>query len=565
MSSSKCDNSKCSSESTTEIMTKCEERFKNFRGCKRVKEIEAYSIDTCIIKYKPRLLVVPSPDFCTLDDAICALRPQEGGYVIKLSPGVHELKRSLCRCVDDLTFLGDCNPFAGIPFIQRCRTRVIEEGGITVPPPPFRIPLCRNFFSDVTGIGPYDLVVSGKTVRVIGNGQNPCFDGLCQGTKVGFFDRRGNVVVAEIQSVSNNLITLNIALPITTNPNDPDGFVFGGEGFFVIPNTMITTAEQFLSIETSNSLQFIGVNLVFPPATFVHSPLTELSHCVVEGNITVRGSFYFPDPNVYTGTIFLWPSSDGEAIGQAVVGAAGHLELDTADAAWLYSNFASNVHGAELKNSGRASFFGTEFSNCCLGLSVIAGSNGSIGSTRFCHNTYALLVTYQSNVNSIPVALPFTNVTAVAEGPWFVRNLIAIMASYHGFVIVPNVQGYRNLIPFVIDAKLFTTIESNPIGTIYHWGSMVLFLPNPFAPEPSDLGCVESSSIPGNNFNEAIDLTTADIFAVTSPSFIESVVGPNGQSVNANETILKLIRDTQNVDTIRRNRLRFFTEASRLL
>ena len=555
--------SSCSSTSDdTIIMTDCQNRLQTLKGTRKVKEITAYSVDTCLIRYKPRLLEVPSAEYPCLDAAVAVLEKNAGGYVIQLGPGSHNLSHSICGIVDNLTIMGDCNPFVGVPFIQRCRTVLLEEGGITIPPDRTEFPFCHSLHSSCVGIGPFDLTITGgRTVRVTGVGRDPDFSGLCPDTRIIFFRRDGVLHERLIAAVDGNSITFHDGVPLTTI--DRNRGVEGGNGFFIAPNVALTSAQTFLSIEVQGNLKIIGVELRVPHLFILDAPggYVELSHCHIANNVTIQGDYRFNDPNVYTGLVFLWPASTGEAMHQAIVSANGHLQADTCKGIWKYCHFAATIHAAEVQNGAQINFLGSEFVRNCLALSVSTGSQATIYSTVFCGNIYAILARYMSTITSELITIPGLDLTDVLEGPWFIENIIAMIASYNAFIIVPNVRGYRNFIPFIIDAKLFTTIESNPVGTIYHWNSMILFLPNPFAPDPRGLGCVDQSNVPGGTSVSGVTLTSANVFGVTSPSFIQSIVGDTNDIVTADETLERLVIDSNTTATAEQRRLRFFVGA----
>ncbi len=569
MSSSESETYSHSSSSEVIYMTPCEKKYheRNMMKDKNAKakyieslNVDTYHLETCTISYKPRLIEVPSKDYPDIDSAVRKLERYHGGYVIHLKAGEHTLTERICDRVDILSIVGDCNPLAGVPFIQRCSIQAPELGlGIVVPPVLRQVRFCRGSeccLPGATAAGHYELRIGSRSIEVRGHGANPNFCNLCPGTRVGFFNRSGVISYANITRTSNNIINFDRNIPLQGTINNGESIVNGGEGFFIVPNVMLRIGLDESTIKSDILLKLVGL-YIDSPNIFIIGPSgkTIIRRCVFAGDVIFQGQFDLDCPNIYLGTLLSWPGSSCTAYNQSFIGSNGHLE-DLGKSGWIYSNFISCVHGVELKNGGISNFYGSEFINCCLALSASVGSVACIEACRFCRNLYATLATYGSVINSIP--LSGTQET-VEEAPWFIRNLITMLAYANSQIIAPNAQGYRNFIPFVIDGRVFTTIESNPVGTFYQFHSSIVILPNPLVPEPTELGCVDADSLPGNMDDiRAIDLTSADAIAVTSPSFIERITDDADIDISAQETIRRFLAD-QNGNG---RRLRYFIEIS---
>lgn len=554
------------SESTESVIirSECEIR-RDWKGEKKIRSLKTYSLDTCLISYKPRLLYVPSDDYPCLDAALKVLEPYQGGYVIKLAPGVYTTEMNICNTVDNLTIIGDCNPFAGVLFYQPYRliAQGVIRGFSALPPPLSEFPYCETTCVDYQNL---TFAIQGRTIRVTGCNRELDFSQVSPDSLIYFFDRAGTLYKRFVKSVCRNSITVDSDIPIvTTETNDIYDSTGGGQGFFFSPNVIITSSIANLDWNVSGTLTFRGLTLDVPFAFNVYGAVEfKAISCHIANNLTIHGQYDLTCPNVATNLIFLFPGANGEARHQGVVSAYGHVEGYDMQGIWQYCAFVSTIHAVELKSAGNINFFGSTFDNNCLALSVDTQSHGTLNDARFTHNIYGLLATNQSQIASVPLhipSIPQSTSNFLFGGPWFVRNIITMIAAYHSFIIMPNTNGIANEIPFIIDGKLYVTVESNPVGIVHAHGSMVTILPNPFAPDPIAIGCITANNIPAGTGVSGVQLSNIDTYGVVSPSFIQDVVGvgPNHSlAISAADTLSALSSGTTSSITTVSNRIRYF-------
>lgn len=533
---------------------------------KKVRILQSYALDTYNLKYRPRVLEVPSKEYCTLDDALASLQENAGGYIIKLRPdGEYTMNASLCRTVDDLVIEGDCDPFAGMIYSRRC---LVEDGNNLTPPPVQPFPLCRSRYSSILGRGPFDLVVNGSSIIVYGlsargerdQNNDPCFDNICK-RRVIMFSARGELIEAEATG-RGNTITVNRNVPFTDieqGPSPPGTYEpyrrrCSGFGFFFPPSVVIRGANN-TSLNTLDSVKIIGVQLDLGPLFFFGAlnGAAVLSNCWISNNVAFFSNVFCENPNVWTGLCYMLPAARGTMNNQAFVGPFAHLTVDASLINVNYSLFASAIHAVDCVNGGTLHMLGCEIVNCCLALSAYQGATVSIPDCRFCCNLYALYAAYQSRITSNPVSVPGQDATRVYASPWFIHNVILFIAAMNSFIIIPNARMRGNLIPGLIDGEVFTTLESIHIDFIGQKGSAFVYLPSASTPNPPGLGCATALSIPGA-LTEAYlaNLVNANSWAVVTGSFIHSIVGESDVSVTAAESLGRLAADMGD-DTVQDN------------
>lgn len=558
---------------------------------RRTKVVEAlsvdtYSLDTDIIRWKPRLINVPSEEYKTLDDAVCALKPRSGGYVIKLHPRpdnrTHELTKEVCGSIDHLSIIGDENPFAGVSYIQRCN-RTISTGNnnqvISLPPVnnPIYIPCnncstysnteCKNCtaYEDelvgpnpchkhkirddkcrscgpptiaVYGRGPFDIDINDNVISVTsiraGMDNQPDFSCVPPGTRIMFITDviDGGPRVAVVERARGNSITIaetKQSLYINrTNATTGRSTLVAGAGFVFLPNVAVTIRGRNFNLSAQERLFIKGVSLdAISPLFFVHSPggVVELANCHIVSNICYRGRYLLKAPNIYTGLALLWAASTGEAYCQTFYGLRAHLQAISAMGLWDNCYFVFSSHAVEALHGSVLDLSNSYFISCCMALSATMGSDVGLTGASFCHNTYALILTYQARAGAVVAQIPGLQVSQVTAGPWFVGNTVMIVASYNSYAILPLTGGTANIIPFVIDGKVYTTLESNPVGNINQLHSMVIISRNPFAPDTSVLGCDRLLGLSSS-------LNRVDAWSVTTMSTINDIVNIQGLVLN---------------------------------
>lgn len=531
------------------------ERLRECETKRQVRELIAYNVDTFNFRYRPRVLIVPSKEYCTLDDALASLQMNAGGYIIKLRPGNHLLSASLCRTVDKLVIEGDCDPFAGRVYTRRC----ITENDRNLPPPVVPFPVCRSRIDPCTGAGPFDLVVNGSQVTVYGlslRGErdprgDPCFDLVCN-RRVVLFSARGELIETRANGRGNTLtFAVTGQFPFTDIadlPTRPGTFDIyrrrcAGFGFFFPPDVTITGTQSNLSLLAEDSIRIVGVELNIPKLFFygARNGAASLANCWIRDNVAFFSRVFCEDPNVWTGLCYCICGTVGTMNYQAFVGPFAHLTVDSSTLSLNYTLFASTIHAVECTNGGVLNMLGCELVNNCLAVSAYQGATVAIPDCRFCCNLYTLYAAYQSRITSNPVNVPGQDTTRVYASPWLIHNVIMFIASMDSFIIVPNLKAVDNLIPGLLDGDVHTRLESIHVDLIGQRNSCIVFLPSAATPTPTGLGCADASSIPGALADSyLINLLNASSWNVATPSFIRSLVGDTETSISASESIMAL-------------------------
>ena len=540
-----------------------QERFRCTDKSRRVRALESYAVDTYNIKYRRRVLQVPSCEYPKLDDALASLQVTAGGYIISLAPdGIYTMSASLCKNVDDLIIQGDCDPFSGVTYSRRC----IVEGSVDRDPPPVQpFPVCRTRWVSQLGMGPFDIVVNGSDIVVYGvslrgerdASRDPCFDSIC-GREIRMFSANGTFVSA-VADGRGNTLSVNQTIPFDDRYEGPeanDSYVpyrrsCSGFGFFFPPRVVIQGRNN-ISLNTLDSLKIIGCTLDLGPVFFAGSEngAVSLSNCWIKNNVGFFSDFFCENPNVWTGFCYCIAASRGTMNYQAFVGPFAHLTVDSAIASVNYSLFATNIHAIEVNNGGTLNMLGCEVVNCCLGLTAYQGGVIAIPDCRFCCNLYTLYAAYLSTITSVPVNVPGQDTTRVYASPWFIHNVFIFIASMNSYIIIPNFRASRNLVPGILDGQVHTRLESIHVDLIGRHNSCFVYLPSASTPSPIGLGCITRESIPGAlTESYMINLINANSWSVATGSFIRSIVGDTGVSVTAAESLARLATDMNDGDT----------------
>ncbi len=533
--------SQCASPRGKERLEECKDL--------EVRTVKSYALDTLNLSFRKRILEVPSCDYPTIDKALRSLQLNAGGYVIKLLPETrHEITGRLCYTVDDLIIQGDCDKFAGKCYVSRCAWRPSR------PRPVEPYPVCQYLRSKRTGIGwSYHITWHGSTITVEGldhEGRHdckldPCFDSIGGCRPVVLFGPKGDMVRTEAKGEGNSIIVGALPPYPDPIPSNLEGDFLpyihrcGAYGFYFPPNVVLTTSVGDLSMAVTNSLRIEGCVLAMKELYQFSATngAVMLGGCVIDGSLAfVRGNVECVDSNVWiNGTCYLGAIT-AQFFHQYMIGANAHLTVDAGVVAWYYGNFISNIHGCDATNGGTLTLLGSEFSNNCIAVTSQFGSTVAVPDCRFCCNYYCLFATYNSNITSQPIQVPGYDLTRVFQAPWFINNVILVVVSMQSFIIIPNLQQRHNLLVGVIDGRMHTTFESVALDMIGQRGSCFQYLPSPTT--PSGLGCRTSASIPGNYIPlPTFRLLEADAWAVVSGAFVEALVGRDGQSVKAIQTI----------------------------
>lgn len=544
-------------------MTDSQVRTSTTQGClNKFRSISTYSLDTKNISYTPRLLEIGSKEWPTLDCAFKEIKANRGGYVLKLNNKLRDyhVTESLCRKdIDDLMIIGDDNPFSGVSFVQHCSISITDNNVVkTIPNNTNQISyipctgcygsssccsdslMCSDKNPKVAkyGRGPFNISLQTGNIlsvrSVHGEQFDPDFSCIPPQTSILFFVNSQNVYGSVIKSSKNWIqFSSESSVPLNTSNQSNGNFINHGNGFCFIPNVKIVFSRENYSLETLKSLKIVGV-LLEPkvPVTFLNciNGSVVLNNCLVNGPLAIRGNWNFDAPNVFIGSLILWQASRGEAYCQTFFGLYGHLQAQPASiSSWNSCNFIHCASAVEVISSD-CCFPNSNFVHCCMALSVTGGGRSDIINTVFCENNYAIIAIYNSDISALPTNIPGAMTSQIPSGPWFINNLVMIVAYSSSHVILPLTGGANNIIPFIIDGKTYTTIESNPVGNYNQNFSIVIIIPNPFTPNPRLLGC------PGIIDNEALNSLSA--WGVTTPSGIESILAiGNTLYTNSNQTL----------------------------
>lgn len=488
-SSSSSSSSLSSSSSINDLCTErngdCAYRKRSFTGTICPKHIETYSLDTCLIEFKPRLITVPSKKYPCIDDAFASLAPRRGGYVIQLLPGIHRVTRGVCLTVDYLHIIGDCCPFVGTAYINACNVPVASD---------FEYCYNDNNFTDnsnILGKGPFTISVVGR--RVVINGQVPPNFGsiisspLCCNRVLNAFHSTGTISTHEVRDGSGNTLILGTDVGFGSS-------AALGEGFYIEPNVTMLFDEDNINIKPSHYLRIDGVKFDGTTNVVLGTPglYMDLRNCVETITLSVHflGRYHFTQPNVWLGRLFLSTHSIGSAYFQSLAGVAARLIGDgNAASSWRFCTFADAAMAVKLQNGSNVNFFGSQFVNNCIGLYVTANSQATIYGTSFCGNRFAMIANYGSTISSI-----LTTLAEYIELPPVIRdNFYAMIAEWNSQIIVTAACFSNNTHHAMIDSSTHTTAESIPVG---HYGprySLVVDTVNPSIVNAQGTRCVNGT------------------------------------------------------------------------
>lgn len=548
------------------------------------RSIKAYSVDTYLINYSPRLLVVPSEEYPDLQCALDSIKPRHGGYIIELiDPQViYTIDKPIQDDqIDYLTIRGRPgngidNPFNGRAYTQRVshRARIDDNGNsyeVTLPIEPLHrfIPSegcsssppdgCRPGLGVETfGQGPYDVQLNGNTFTVRSHqGRDPCFDCVPEGSTIALItsdaslsqysegrDTRPSDIIeyATVVRASGNQLTVNAtgAGMSSLRPRVSTEYrhLEHGTGFAFVSDIKIEVLNEGISLEVMDYLSFENVELDAPAMFYIHATrgTVTLRNCWVSNNLVIRGRYLLKIPNIFTGLVILWPASDGEAYCQTFFSFPARLQAITCVGLWSYCHFLNMAHGTELMHGANINFTGTEFVRCCLAISAQCRSNVVLTNVILAHCRCALMLTYDSMGSSINVSIPGAPTEELLLGPWFFFNVFMVVTYRNSDFIGPMTNGVHNLIPFIIDGKVYTTVESNSLMNIGSFNSMALVVANPFVPEPKRFGCT--------TVEDLRDFDLLDAWGVASPGYVAEMSRREGEFVvRAQETIDKIQGD----------------------
>lgn len=519
-SSSSSSSSSCDSSSSSSCYDSSDESSECFNPCKYKqspicpKKIKTMNMETCLISYKKRVLEVG--DCCrykTIDEALSKVRPNKGGYIIKLKPGIHFITRDCCNCTDDLTIVGDdCCAFAGFFYMQ---------GGNHHVTPDFEA--CQELcpYDKDIGEGPFIITSSNRRFLVKGN-ISPNFDCLCQGRSVGIVHTDGSITQGEIIRVCGNTISVNADTGFGDDANS-------GEGFFFYPNVILSAGVENIHITTTGRLTFEGV--VFDGSNFTLGSSGNslvLRNCVseVKPHLHITGRYEFLSANTFLGTVYLSPSSSGTSFYQSVVGKNANLLMDSSGFhSWKYGFFCSTNVGIKMVNSAEACLKGSQFINNSQGISANGGCNCTIYSTYFYGNIYAVVGINRCFFSSNPADnSPSTNYI-----PIFRENNLVFIANIMTMIIVANATIENNTNYAIIDSTSYPTVETNYAGQFGRAFSLII--------DSANIGNAQASELDLFNTiitSNTLSNNTAGGPTVTSSTMTTNLGGNTGFSTNTN-------------------------------
>lgn len=519
--------------STIDSIESCMNNKCNLKGCINCEAVRTVHLDTCTIRYKPRLIVVPSCEFRDINCAIQHLKKNSGGYVIELAKGTHCINTSVIDNVDNLTIIGDKNPFSGVGFIN--------GGGVKFFTDPLLACERRCLPCDLIGIPPYSLIISGRKITVKGSGKDPNFSCIESDRKVTFFFVDGSKNEYLISAVHGNTITLSDNISI--NPSGLSSQINSGEGFVINPNVTITTNLDVLHISPSDTLKIKGVffNVGYVVLGNNTTKSIELSNCVLPdtAQIFLLGEYHFNHPNTFNGVVNLAPAAKGIAYFQTFVGNIARLVADgCAPSAWKFSTFASSAAPVKILNGSNINFQGSHFVNNTLAMYVSDGSHATIYSCIFNANKFAILAIY----NSVVSARTSFYLASFNIPPIFINNKFAISADYGAYIILPKSCICNNEFMAILDGKAYTSLESIPIGQYSSNNSLIILLTNPAAIDAGSTGAVNKDEQGALTALNDEFLGVAALQAIMTPSVISGNAVPQISS-NGSKTI-NVVSDT---------------------
>jgi hypothetical protein len=413
-------------------------------------EIKTKKLQVENLSYQRRLLTVGEGcEYPTLDCALEKVKPQHGGYVIKLKAGIHYTTKDCCQCVDDLTIIGDDkSPFSGMFYTHEGSPSVMNDFE-------FCPGVCEC--NEVLGEPPFQIIVSNRKITIKGS-VNPSFDCILQGRRVGLVHSDGTITQGEVLKACGNTITFSADTKFVDNPT-------AGEGLFFFPDTIIQSGIENTHFVTSGKLEFIGV--VFDGSDFTLGSAGDvliIKNSIIEmkPNIHITGRYNLQCPNVILGNLFLAPASSGSGFFQAVVGRNANVLFDSSGwHSWKYSNFCSATNPIKLINAAEGAFKGSAFINCYEGIIAQGNAKATLYGTYFFRNTFAVLGFNRSWLSSIQSdRSPSTSYI-----PIFRQNLLVFLLNLHTFAFFPNATIENNDFYAIIDTVIYPTLETNAAGT----------------------------------------------------------------------------------------------------
>lgn len=433
----------------------------NLRYCFR--NLTLYSLDTCLLQYRPKAIFIPSKRFPDLGDALRCLLPYNGGYNIYLKPYCKfKLDSFYYLDVSNIRIYGDRSHVVGVSFIN-C--------------PPHSVSVVGHYvYGNAFGRPPYQLSYSGNRIVVTGS-IPPDFTGICPGRRVLFVTANGLIHENEVSEAAGNYISFVKGIPLS-NP------IVYGEGFLILPNVTIDVKpSRYMGIECLSNLRIQGVTWRSSSEFILGSHVQLILYfCVFWGPVSIRQKFFNNAPNTFLGTFSMDATVRGFGMFQGVISKEGRIIADQCSSTILMAcTMASSKVPLSVQNGSHIDLFTSMFINCTVGCALVSSSHVDVQGTLFYGNRIAISCTYFSSFSSYHI----TNEEESTFFPVFRENYILANIAYSSSGITPNIIMEHNNITVILDSDIRTNAESVPLGSYGSNYSLFVILPNPLDPQAS--------------------------------------------------------------------------------
>jgi hypothetical protein len=480
-------------------------KFSSEQG--KYNTILAYQVTAEHIKYKPRVINIPSSKYSNINEAVKKLKERRGGFVLRLKPGVHILTKDIIETVDDLFIIGDHCPFAGMGYFPG----INEQNLLTL----------KNL--GPLGQGPFTLTASNNKIIVRGV-KNPDFS---------FFncERRSATFVSKDGKLKQVLITGADKNDIFFDQTVGTGVLGPGEGFFINPNVVLKVQTNNQQILPKNNLHICGLVINAPLFTLGSlGGYMNITNCVItkESFLNIKGTYRIKGPNVFAGNVYITGGSVGNCENFFIVGEEGYLEADNAaNSVWSHGYFVSNSIGAKVINGSSITLSNDHFVNNCIGIFTSFGSTATIYGSVFVANKFGVISYYNSTITNATNNI----LKGINTPPIFKNNVYAMTAGNGSYIIVPKAAFIQNTNHAIIENKLFT-LPNIQVG-IYVGSSMIVDTVNPFDIMPADVKCTKGDTIQ-QNFVATLN-GIRGLHGIATKEVLENRIVPDNNVMNSTE------------------------------
>ena len=315
------------------------------------------------------------------------------GYVIHLAPGIHEIYTSHVSNLKFLRFQGDYSIVKGVGYFHQVGN---WEDYNT---------FNSEFDTCEGGEAPFNLTVNCDRITVKAC-SSPNYNSLSCGDKLTFFHRDGKMTNHTVKYGCDNEIILEDSIPLKGK------CVVKGEGFFVHPNVILRFCARGCNSQRmliQHRLEYVGLNmkLANPLVTGAHGGHTAVNNSTVEGcgPFIHIGKADWSFPNVWTNEMaFNDGTGSSNAMLQSFVGCNAKATFQSTPMTnFWFGIFNGNDVGANLKNSGKASFFSTHFHSCNTGALLRHGSSMVISKSQVSCCKIGVDGKFKSQINAHPI------------------------------------------------------------------------------------------------------------------------------------------------------------------